>query len=153
MSHSPSSTWPAYARVPPFLPVPLRARADGWTPERQARFIGLLAETGSVVEAARAVGMSRESAWRLRRRAGAASFAHAWDAVAALLRGKSHRDVNFPKRKITPCELAELADEGPFHLTLRRGRFVRAQRKPSVSALLRHLRRLDALAVRHGWEW
>ena len=61
MSHSPSSTWPAYARVPPFLPVPLRARADGWTPERQARFIGLLAETGSVVEAARAVGMSREA--------------------------------------------------------------------------------------------
>ena len=38
--------WPAYARVPPFLPVPVRARADGWTVERQGRFIGLLAETG-----------------------------------------------------------------------------------------------------------
>ena len=65
MPESPPS-WPAYARVPPFLPVPLRARADGWTPERQARFIGLLAETGSVAEAARRVGMGRESAWRLR---------------------------------------------------------------------------------------
>jgi hypothetical protein len=139
--------------VPPFLPVPLRARADGWTPDRQARFIGLLAETGSVAEAARGVGMSRESAWRLRRRAGAGSFAHAWDAVTALRRGKSPSDVDFPKRKITPCELAELAGEGPFHVTLRRGSFVRAQRKPSVSALLRHLRRLDAAAVRGGWEW
>ena len=45
--------WPAYARVPPFLPVPVRARADGWTLERQGRFIGYLAETGCVAEAAR----------------------------------------------------------------------------------------------------
>lgn len=45
--------WPAYARVPPFLPVPVRARADGWTVERQGRFIGLLAETGCVAAAAR----------------------------------------------------------------------------------------------------
>jgi hypothetical protein len=59
--------------------------------------------------------------------------------------------VDFPKRKITPEELAEPASDGPFHFTLRRSRFVRAQRKPSVSALLRHLRRLDALAVRSGW--
>ena len=153
MSDSPPLAWPAYARVPPFLPVPLRTRTDGWTPERQARFIGLLAQTGSVAEAARAAGMSRESAWRLRRWSGAASFAHAWDAVIALRRGKSPRDVDFPKRKITPGELAALADEGPFYVTLRRGRFVRAQRKPSVSALLRHLRRLDAAAVRGGWEW
>jgi hypothetical protein len=57
------------------------------------------------------------------------------------------------KRKITPEKLPELGLDGPFHLTPRRSRFVRARRKPSVSALLRHLRRLDAAAVRRGWEW
>jgi hypothetical protein len=147
MPESPTS-WPAYARVPPFLPVPLRARADGWTPERQARFIGLLAETGSVAEAARRVGMARESAWRLRRRPGAASFAHAWDAVEALRRGAP-----IAQRKITPAELGGHALAGPYVVHMRRRRFVRAQREPSTSALLRHLRRLDAAALRGGWDW
>ena len=146
MPESPPS-WPAYARVPPFLPVPLRARADGWTPERQARFIGLLAETGSVAEAARRVGMGRESAWRLRRRAEAASFAHAWDAVLAV-----HRGNPVPQRKVTPAELPEHAFEGPYVVHMRRRRFVRARREPSTSALLRHMRRLDAAALRGGWD-
>jgi hypothetical protein len=35
-------------RVPPFFPVPLRATRYGWTVERQADFIGCLAESGSV---------------------------------------------------------------------------------------------------------
>ena len=127
--------------------MPLRARADGWTPERQARFIGLLAETGSVAGAARRVGMTRESAWRLRRRAGAASFAHAWDAVEALWRGAP-----VPQRKITLDELGDHAFDGPYVVHMRRRRFVRAQREPSDSALLRHLGRLDAAAVRGGWD-
>lgn len=63
-----------------FDPVPLqRARHDGWTPERQRRFIALLAATGVVSAAARAVGMSTQSAYRLRERPGAAGFAAAWD--------------------------------------------------------------------------
>jgi hypothetical protein len=142
------SRWPAYRRVPPFLPVPLRARADGWTADRQGRFIGFLAESGSVAEAARRVGMSRESAWRLRRRAGTSSFAHAWDAVAAAWRGEQ-----LQARKITPEELAERAHEGEFHIVMRRKRFLRAVRKPSVIALLRHLRLLDAAVARAGWDW
>jgi hypothetical protein len=140
------SAWPAYARVPPFVPVPLRARADGWTPERQARFIGLLAETGSVAEAARRVGMGRQSAWRLRRRRGAASFARAWDAVCAIRRGEAP-----PRRKVMLDELGEYALDGPYVVHMRRRRFVRALREPSTSALLRHLRRLDADALRGGW--
>src|SRR5688572_5436047 len=142
-----SASWPAYARVPPFLPVPLRARADGWTPERQARFIGLLAETGSVAKAARRVGMGRESAWRLRQRAEAESFAHAWDAIVAIRRGE-----RLPQRKVTLSELGEHAIEGPWVVHMRRRRFVRAQRKPSTSALLRQVRRLDAAALRGGWD-
>ena len=70
-------------RVPAFTPVPLRFRADGWTPLKQAAFLGALAETWSVAAAARAVGMSRESAYRLREKPGAESFAAAWDAILA----------------------------------------------------------------------
>jgi len=140
------SCWPAWKRVPPFLPVPLRARADGWTPERQARFIGLLAETGSVAVAARRVGMSRMAAYRLRRRDGAASLAHAWDAIVGFWQDEPVRP-----RKVTPCELFERAHEGEFHILMRRRKFVRAVRKPSTSALLRHLRRMDAAAAKGGW--
>jgi hypothetical protein len=64
----------------PFTPVPLeRQRAKGWSAEQQARFIRALAAMGSVGEAARAVGMGRVSAYRLRERKGAESFAKAWD--------------------------------------------------------------------------
>lgn len=59
--------------------IPLRARHDGWTPERQHDFITALAETGCVAEAARSVGMSPRSAYILRARAEANIFRQAWD--------------------------------------------------------------------------
>jgi hypothetical protein len=75
---------PADAAPPPgFYPVPVRARRDGWTPGRQRAFIAALASTQCVDRSAAAVGLSRESAYRLRRRAGAESFAAAWDAIMA----------------------------------------------------------------------
>lgn len=132
--------WPAYARVPPFLPVPLRARADGWSEERQAAFIGLLAETGCVAEAARRVGLSRVAAYQLRRRTGAESFAHAWDAVLAIRAGSS----SGARRNFTPGELAEAALAGPVTVRMRRGKFRSARREPSDFALLRCLARIDA---------
>ncbi len=64
--------------------VPLRVRADGWSPDRQRAFLENLAACGSVSAAARAVGMSRESAYALRRRAEARGFAQAWDAARLL---------------------------------------------------------------------
>ena len=68
--------------LPDFTPVPLtRHRHDGWTPERQRGFIAALAETGVVARAARSVGMSAASAYTLRRRPHAESFALAWDMV------------------------------------------------------------------------
>jgi hypothetical protein len=70
-------------RVPAFNPVPLRYRRDGWTPGRQSDFLGRLAETGCVAAAARHVGMTRESAYRLREKWGAESFAAAWDSILA----------------------------------------------------------------------
>jgi hypothetical protein len=68
--------------LPDFTPVPLtRHRHDGWTPERQRGFIAALAQTGVVAQAARSVGMSSASAYNLRRRPHAESFALAWDMV------------------------------------------------------------------------
>jgi hypothetical protein len=62
-----------------FTPVPVRARHDGWTAERQKWFVLRLALGGCVSVAARGVGMTRKSAYRLRDRPGARSFAAAWD--------------------------------------------------------------------------
>ena len=57
----------------------LRNRRDGWTEERQRDFIACLQLCGSVAAAARAVGMSVRSAYRLLHSDGADSFARAWD--------------------------------------------------------------------------
>jgi hypothetical protein len=63
----------------PFVPAPTLRRYAGWNFERQKEFLRCLAETGSVTESARAVGMSPASAYRLRARAGSEQFAAAWD--------------------------------------------------------------------------
>lgn len=63
-------------------------RKDGWTADRQLRFLAALGRTRSVTAAARAAGMSRESAYCLRVRAGNALFAAAWDSA---LRPKAHK--------------------------------------------------------------
>ena len=63
-----------------FTPVAQqRNRADGWTPETQANFIRAHEAMGSVGQASKAVGIGRRSAYRLRERDGAQSFAAAWD--------------------------------------------------------------------------
>lgn len=64
-----------------WVPVRRRPRHDGWTEEKQRRFIEALADTGLVSYAAKTVGMSRESANRLRRSAHGGAFARAWDAA------------------------------------------------------------------------
>lgn len=65
----------------PFEPVQLRPRHDGWTAERQIRFIEALAASGCVAEACRHVGMSETSARALYNRHCGAAFRHAWDAA------------------------------------------------------------------------
>ena len=66
-----------------FTPVALAARRNGWTPERQRRFVSALANCGCVKLAASAAGISARSAYRLRDRPDAAEFAAAWDAAQA----------------------------------------------------------------------
>jgi len=73
-----------------FIPVPTaRKRADGWTPERQQRFLAALYACGVVAGAAEAVGMSTATAYRLRRRPGGESFAKAWDKLLREARGRA----------------------------------------------------------------
>ena len=66
-----------------WVPVLRRQRADGWTPDRQVKFIAALADCGCVEQAAGEVGMSARSCYRLRRAPGAENFAAAWDVAIA----------------------------------------------------------------------
>ena len=55
--------------------------APSWTPEKQREFLEALARCGSVKASAAYVGMSREGAYRLRRRMENRAFDRAWDAA------------------------------------------------------------------------
>jgi len=78
-----------------FEPVPSTStRHDGWTAARQRDFIAQLARIGIVSAAAKAVGMSPKSAYRLRDRAEglggpAGAFARAWDTAVQVGRGSA----------------------------------------------------------------
>lgn len=81
-----------------FTPVPLRRRADGWSPDLQRRFIVALSRGLNPGEAAHSVGKNRQNAYALRHRPGAESFAAAWDEVVAhvqeaRIRGRSPASV------------------------------------------------------------
>lgn len=77
----PKSSKAPRAAVPDYVPVPLRRRHDGWTPDRQMDFIEALAETACVTRAAQVVGLSPSSAYRLRANPDAQAFRLAWDAA------------------------------------------------------------------------
>jgi hypothetical protein len=79
-----------------WVPVLRKRRADGWSPSKQRGFIEALADTGSVADAARAVHMSPESCYRLRRAPGAESFAAAWTAALSEA-GKRLVDIAFER--------------------------------------------------------
>lgn len=79
MEHPPESRPPKIC----FTPAILKARHDGWNPDRQRRFIAALAATRLITAACATVGMSRATAYCLRARPEAASFAQAWDTALA----------------------------------------------------------------------
>ena len=135
---------PRHIRVPAFLPVPLRSRADGWTPLRQAVFLVALAASCSVSAAARKAEMSRESAYRLRLRAGAESFAAVWDAV---LGGAGVAGVRGKRRKVTPEERMRRALDTLIKPVVWRGECTALVKKNDDSALLGFLAQLDRTAV------
>lgn len=136
---------PKRPRLPAFHPVPTRTRSDGWTPVRQAEFIGMLAETGSVSGAAEFVGMARETAYRLRRKPGAEEFAHAWDValVIAGVRRPEEPPRTHPARKVTADPPWRTVVDGNWRPVLRRGKYAGSIHKPDNSALLSYLTQID----------
>ncbi|MGZ3173347.1 MAG: helix-turn-helix domain-containing protein [Croceibacterium sp.] len=71
-----------------------------WTTLKAQVFLGALADLGRVGEAARVVGMSRQSAYRLRERLGEGGlFARAWDQ--AEIEGRAKRRARRRPRKAT----------------------------------------------------
>jgi hypothetical protein len=115
----------------PFTATPSSARPDGWSPERKLRFLDRLAATGNVRSACAAVGMSRETAYALRRRDGL--FARGW-AAALLLAREAGAEL-----------LADLATEGIEEEVWYRGELKGTKRRIDARLLLAHLARLDKL--------
>ncbi|MBX7483561.1 hypothetical protein [Qipengyuania qiaonensis] len=138
-------------RRPPFFhSVPLRGRCDGRSVVRQCGFLAQLYVTGSVSAAARHVGMSRATAYRLRERTDAEGFAFAWDHVLTPP-GTGH--VRRPKpdwRKVTVEDLIRRAEYGLVQPVVYRGRMVGIRRKPDISAALRLMRRAAVLPIYDG---
>ncbi|MEO6361398.1 MAG: hypothetical protein ABIO43_12630, partial [Sphingomicrobium sp.] len=116
-----------------FTPAPTRKRHAGWTAERQRSFIDHLALTGNAGDASAAVGVASSSAYRLRNKAGAESFARAWDAALRLC----------PTR-LTAIGL-DRAINGRVERFYKNGELVMERRVPSDHLLTWFLSRLDPL--------
>ena len=116
---------------PQFDIAPTRKQHAGWTAERQRKFIEHLSLTGNVGEACAVVGVASSSAYRLRNKAGAESFARAWDAAL----------------RLCPTRLAAIgldrALNGRVERHYRNGELVMERRIPSDYLLTWFLSRLD----------
>lgn len=122
-----------------FTPVPLRAQHNGWSPERQRRFIIALARGAGPGEAARALGMNRQSAYRLRAKAGAESFAAAWDAAQTFAR-RVHQAGRPPAGMLAGVQTLLVPR---FY----RGRLIGFVQREDVRGLIAALGRLDRLSA------
>ncbi|MEW4447835.1 hypothetical protein [Qipengyuania sp. JC766] len=114
------------------VPATITPPARGWTAARKARFLDRLAQRGNARDACRAVGLSAEAAYRLRRRD--PLFARGW-AAALLLARENATQV-----------LAERAIDGVEEPVWFRGEEVGTRVRYDTRLLLAHLARLDALA-------
>jgi hypothetical protein len=125
MSHDPLPAPISAAELEAMLPP--KTRHDGWTPARQQEFIEVLADTACVRTAARRVGMTPQSAYRLRRHPDAADFRKSWDLAVeqAWLRIKQ-----VALNRVLNGEEVEIVRDGVV---------VAVQRKPCDPKLLIHM--------------
>ena len=107
-----------------FTPVPQRSkRWSGITAQKQRIFIAQLAATGAVSMAAKAIGHSTSALYHLRKRAGAESFAAAWD-----------RAVEAGARRVADL-LMEYAIYGVPETISKRGEVILERRRPHIRAM------------------
>ena len=109
-------------------------RHDGWTPERVRIFLDTLAACGVVADAARAAGMTVQTAYRLRNRAEGGAFNIAW--IAAQLRAR---------RRLADTVLSR-ALHGCVELVVRDGEVVAERHRFDNRLTMATLNRLDKLA-------
>ncbi len=64
-----------------FSPPPGATRHEGWTPDKQRRFLEALSEGHNVIRACAIVGLSKQSAYALRNSPRGQSFALGWNAA------------------------------------------------------------------------
>jgi hypothetical protein len=125
-----------------FEPVPLRPQHNGWTPRLQLRFVVALARGAGVDEAARSLGKTRQSAYDLRKKPGAESFAGAWDGALAF------------SRQAAAAARSEARGHCGVETVLvpryYRGRLVGFVQREDVAGAMRLLGRLDRIAERLG---
>jgi hypothetical protein len=107
-------------------------RHDGWTGARKAQFLEALAHDGNVRAACARAGLSREAAYRLRRRD--PLFARSW--AAAQVQG----------REVVGEVLGTRAIDGIEEKIWHRGEVVGTRRRYDTRLLLAHMARLDKLA-------
>ena len=139
-AHIPPADLPPLPAFLRFAPVPVRARRDGWSPSLQLRFVLAIARGASVDEAARRIGRSRQTAYALRKRAGAQEFAAAWDSAAAFA-GQARGAAWAARRSGAGIETVLVPR---FY----RGRLVGYVQRDDFSGAIGRLARLDRLAER-----
>jgi len=106
-------------------------RIDGWTAERMRIFLSVLSRCGSVSEAARNAGLSRQSAYALRNSERGRAFDLAWNAAHIL----AHRRL--------ADDLLERAVHGQLELYVREGKVVGERHRFDTRLALSMLGRLD----------
>ena len=125
-----------------FTPVALRVQRNGFRVKQQLRFIVSLARGASVSEAARAVGMTRQSVYRVRCRPDAESFAGAWDNA-----------IEFARR-VDAARRSPAAVPGTIETILvpryYRGRLIGYVQREDLAGAMRLLGQLDRMAERLG---
>ncbi|WP_067738200.1 hypothetical protein [Novosphingobium naphthalenivorans] len=125
-----------FCRKPPACDDPAFVPHHAWDGDRKVRFLHHLAEKGDVRAACARVGMSRQSAYLLRRRDGA--FAQGWQAALVLARRHAEE------------VLATRALDGIEEAVWFRGELVGKKRRYDTRLLLAHLARLDRMAEDAG---
>ncbi|MCJ2178868.1 hypothetical protein [Novosphingobium album (ex Hu et al. 2023)] len=125
-----------FCRPPPKCDDPTFVSHHAWDADRKVRFLHHLAEKGDVRAACARVGMSRQSAYLLRRRDG--GFAQGWQAALVLARRHAEE------------VLATRALDGIEEAVWFRGELVGKKRRYDTRLLLAHLARLDRAAEEAG---
>jgi hypothetical protein len=122
----------------PAAPAPRADRHDGLTVAAEQHFLRVLAETGVVADACRAVGISRPAVYNRRNSAAGRAFALAWEAALLL------------SRRAVADDVMSRVRHGVIERVYRNGELVAERHKYDNRLTMAALTRLDRIAEGHG---